>query len=520
MKAKWALLTKIQLLEMFGLNKALHSTDRRAKRRLFGAAAAVGAAALVLLGFTAAVCVLLAEQGMGGHVPAFMLAICSFTVFVYALVRGAGGLFAVRDYDLVMSMPVKKRDLIVSRLLCAYLPNFGFALLFMLPAAIVYFVYVGFSFGALGAIVLAALCAPLAPLAVSLAVGTLLSALTAGVKHRNVLRAVFGILAFGALMAVYFLFAFSAGPDPWADLTDLASVLIGKAYPPALLLDKTLTGEAVWGVFAFAGGSAALAALFCLIATLCYTRIRASLQARAARGAYKAKQIKRSSAFSALVKKEFRRLFGSPAYLLNSVGGLLVIALLVIVLPTGFGETAQSVPLLKANLPYMMAAITVAMLGSACPSASALSMEGTARGQLFAMPLSARKILLAKALPTFALDAPVSAAAALVCCLLGGAHWHAYLLCPLSCIAAAALVALGGIFLNYKYPKYNWTQETQVVKRSAPVSILALGAMVPGLAVTALTVFFGWIPLLALAAVYAALAACLLVWLKRAKLFV
>ena len=94
------------------------------------------------------------------------------------------------------------------------------------------------------------------------------------------------------------------------------------------------------------------------------------------------------------------------------------------------------------------------------------------------------------------------------------------LLCPLSCIVAAALVALGGIFLNYKYPKYDWTQETQVVKRSAPVSILALGAMVPGLAVTALTVFFGWIPLLALAAVYAALAACLLVWLKRAKLFV
>lgn len=87
----------------------------------------------------------------------------------------------------------------------------------------------------------ATICAPLAPLAVALTVGTLLSALTAGFKYRNVLRAVFGILVFGALMAVYMLFTLSANADIGADLSNIASVLIGKAYPPALLLDLTLT---------------------------------------------------------------------------------------------------------------------------------------------------------------------------------------------------------------------------------------------------------------------------------------
>lgn len=520
MKAKWALLTKVQLLELLGVNKARHSSDGRAKRRFFGAAAVLGIVGLILVAFTASVCVLLAEQGMGGHVPAFMLAIASFTVFLYALVRGAGGLFAVRDYDLIMSMPVKKRDMIASRLLVAYLTNLAFTLVFMLPAMVVYFVYCGFTFGTLGAIVFATICAPLAPLAVALTVGTLLSALTAGFKYRNVLRAVFGILVFGALMAVYMLFTLSANADIGADLSNIASVLIGKAYPPALLLDLTLTGGAVWGVFAFAGGSLALAAIFCLIVSACYTRIHFSLQARSAKKAYKAEQIRRSSAFSALVKKEFKRLFGSSTYMLNSVGGLIVLIILVIVMLAGFGDSVFTEAQFLPNVPYSLAGLCAAMLGTACPAASALSLEGSARGQLFAMPVSARKILLAKAMPTFVLDGAASAAVAVVCCAISGAAWPAYILCPLSGVAAAALVALGGIFLNYKYPKYEWTQEIQVVKRGAPVMILSFGMLIPGILVTVLSLLFGWIPLAALAILCAVLAVLVFVRLKKVQLFV
>lgn len=520
MKAKWALLTKIQLLELFGLNKARHTSDGRVRRRTFGAAILLGFVGVILVAFTAAVCILLARAQMGAHVPAFMLAISSFTVFLYALVRGGGELFAVRDYDLVMSMPVKKRDVILSRLLCAYVPNLAFTLVFMLPAMIVYFVYCGFSFGALGAILLATLCAPLAPLAVALTLGTLLSALTAGFRYRNTLRAVFGILVFGALMALYFWFSFSASEDMGADLANIADVLIGKAYPPALLLDRTLAGGAVWAVFAFAGGSLALAALFCLVVAACYTRIHASLQARGAKKAYKAEQVKSSSAFAALVRKEFKRLFGSTAYLFNSVGGLLVLVVLVVVLLLGFGDSMFSEAQILTRVPYSLAGLCAAFLGTACPAASALSLEGSSRGQLFAMPVSARKILLAKATPTLLLDGLVSAAVSVVCCAVVGAPWHAYLLCPLSGIAAAALVAFGGIFLNYKFPKYDWTQEIQAVKRGAPVMILSFGMLIPGMIVTVLTLIFGWIPLLVFAVLCAALAALTAALLGKAKLYV
>ena len=136
------------------------------------------------------------------------------------------------------------------------------------------------------------------------------------------------------------------------------------------------------------------------------------------------------------------------------------------------------------------------------------------------MPVSARKILLAKATPTLVLDGLVSAAVSVVCCAVVGAPWHAYLLCPLSGIAAAALVAFGGIFLNYKFPKYDWTQEIQAVKRGAPVMILSFGMLVPGMIVTVLTLIFGWIPLLVFAVLCAALAILTAALLGKAKLYV
>ena len=42
MKAKWLLLTKLQLWELSGLNKLRHSSDGRQRRRMLGVTAAIG----------------------------------------------------------------------------------------------------------------------------------------------------------------------------------------------------------------------------------------------------------------------------------------------------------------------------------------------------------------------------------------------------------------------------------------------------------------------------------------------
>ena len=143
----------------------------------------------------------------------------------------------MRDYDLVMSMPVKKRGRhpLAPPLRVRTQPRVHARVHAPRDDRCTSCTADSRS-GRWARFLLATLCAPLAPLAVALTLGTLLSALTAGFRYRNTLRAVFGILVFGALMALYFWFSFSASEDMGADLANIADVLIGKAYPPALLL--------------------------------------------------------------------------------------------------------------------------------------------------------------------------------------------------------------------------------------------------------------------------------------------
>lgn len=82
---------------------------------------------------------------------------------------------------------------------------------------------------------------------------------------------------------------------------------------------------------------------------------------------------------------------------------------------------------------------------------------------------------------------------------------------------------MAGTFLNYKFPKYDWTNETSAIKNSVPVLILSLGGMVPEIAVLVLSFMLGqngFIPLLVLGG--AALAGCFALWFgffRRARLF-
>ena len=154
-----------------------------------------------------------------------------------------------------------------------------------------------------------------------------------------------------------------------------------------------------------------------------------------------------------------------------------------------------------------------------CPSASALSMEGKSRGILFSMPVSARTIFFAKALPTFVLNFAGGALVSIVFCAKIGAAWDGWLALLGTCLVFSAFTAIGGIWLNYKNPKYEWTTEQEVVKNSMPVLLAVLGSFVLGFAVMFLSVF-GWYAVAAFDAVCIVLCAAMIAYFGKVRLYV
>lgn len=524
MRAKWPLLLKIQLWGLTGINRAKRATTPKERGKKAGGIAAVAIVGAIILFYAAAIAVGFCKQGLGKNLPALIVALSSVIIFAFSLFQGSSILFATKDYDMVMSLPIAHREIVFARLLCSYLVNLAFTLAVAVPAGIVYFVFEGFTFGAFGTLLFATVLTPLLPLAVAAALSTLIAALTARMRFKNLLQSILGVALFVGVMIASFSFSFRTGAEGEADMSALFGILVGKIYPPALLVDKTLAGEA-WGVFAFAGISLAAAALFTLIVARFYKKINSALLSRGARAGYKAKDVKSSSAYFALVKREFKRLFSHAGYLLNGLAGALLmlifgIALLFVDLNTIFPLSAEEFSRLAAQLASIGAGMMLMFVGMSCPAASALSLEGNSRGLLFSLPLSARQILTAKMIPTFVLDF----FAALVFGVILGIRLNVNLFGWAALIATAGIyplfTAFGGILLNYKFPKYDWTNETQVVKNSVPMLIITFGNMIIGIAVIVLSAFFG--PLVMLVFDLLCALACILMssLLGKAKLYV
>lgn len=70
---------------------------------------------------------------MNDVIPALSFALASAITLIFSLIRGPHMLFAMKDYDMLMSMPVKKSDIVASRLITSYLVNLVFCAVVMIP---------------------------------------------------------------------------------------------------------------------------------------------------------------------------------------------------------------------------------------------------------------------------------------------------------------------------------------------------------------------------------------------------
>ena len=531
MRAKWMLLAKIQLMGLLGLNRARKTDDPRVRRKTVGGAVAFGIVSLILLAYITLFAVLLCEIGLTETMPATAIALAAVITFFFSLLQGSSMLFSLKDHDAVMSLPVSRSAVIGSRLFVSYVVNLLFCLGVMLPVTVVYFVFAGFSVGKLAVIFAATLCAPLLPVVVATALSTLLTALMAGLRIKGLLQGLFGLAMLVGIFLLSFSFSFSMQVDAEENMAAAADVLAQYIYPPAQWITLTLSGEGIWGIFAFLGVSLAAAALFVLLVSPFYSKINAALLSHGARVAYKKGDVKSSSAFAALLHKEFKKLFTTSTYLLNGVAGTMLLVIAGVALL--FVDAQAFIDLLRAeaeteapylveffeqNLPYMAAGLLVFFVGMSCPAASALSLEGSSRGLLFSMPVSARTILLAKAMPTFLIDGAASLFFSAVVCAKVGAGASGWAALLSTAVIFSAFTALCGIFLNYKLPKYDWKAEANVVKSSAPVTILVLGAMAIGFLLIGLS-FLGWYAVAAFNAVCIVLCVAWIAYFKGARLY-
>lgn len=281
------LLLKVQMLGLFGINKALHADAARAKRTL--AVAAVAAAGIVALAvaYVASVAGSFAQVGLVDAIPLVAVLVASVAGAVAAFLKANGVLFAFKDYDLVMSLPVRTSAVVLSRIAPLYAMGAALGLLLVVPAFAVYAANAGAGLAAAVCAVLSALLAPLAPLAVAVVLAALVAAASARFKHAGVVAVVLTFALVIVLMAGYaHVIGQGGGSEQLVQLGAGQMAAFSSAYPPAAWAAAGIAQGDLASFGAFAAVNVLAAVVLAAVLVRLFVPVNSWLAAGRARGTF------------------------------------------------------------------------------------------------------------------------------------------------------------------------------------------------------------------------------------------
>ena len=401
-----------------------------------------------------------------------------FFCFIGSVFITQSQLFEATDNELLLSMPIPPRYILLSRLLMLLILNYFYEALVFLPAAVIYAISGFCTVSGMLLLFVSYLLMPLLTMTISCLFGWLLALISSHLRRKNFVQ-VFLMIVF---LGVYFYFCGNM-----------------QNYLAALLQNGTQIAEAVRQVIppiyfmgdAIANGnllSFLWFALFCLIPMilvywlLSHFFIRIATSNRGIRKvAYRRRELRVSSPLRALVWKEFRYFTSLPMYMMNSAMGVILCILIPVLILLQRDAFAPFLAIMGSSAQDAAGALAALMI-CFCASvniitAPSISLEGIRLWIVRSLPVPSRDILISKVLVHCMVCIPPLIVSALLSSIFLGSSILGIVCAVLLPCVVTVLVGLLGIVINLHMPKFDWLNETVCVKQSASTMLTMFGSM-------------------------------------------
>ncbi|MBO5737245.1 MAG: hypothetical protein J6S04_05510 [Clostridia bacterium] len=473
LKKQWIALTAFLTIGKNG--------QRRSPRAMLGFVIlfvyAFGALGVMFWGMADMLCSPLVTAGLAWVYFALMATVATAFGVIIGIFAAKSALYEAKDNDLLFSMPIPAWLVLFSRMVVLYLGTFLFSALVLVPALIKYYIVAGFAPLSLLAGVILLFILPLGALALCNILGALLAWITARLPFKNLLTVLLFVVFFVGYMLAY------TKVNEYLGYVLVNGEAVGSTMKTVLypfsqagyaltgnMLSLLLTALMFGGFFA----------LVYLVLSLTYFQI-ATTKKGERHAKYKEKAQVSRSVNRALLRREFLRLIKSPAYLLNSsMGSLMMVMVAAMMVITGnvFGLTEEvlaTMPVLSKNMSLLVALVICFMASSNFITACAVSLEGTSITTIQSLPVDEWAVLRAKIYVHILFTA-------IPALLLGGAMswmvkllWWETLIVEVAAVIATVMFAAIGLAVNLKLPNLHWTNETAAVKQGLSTVVAMFG---------------------------------------------
>ncbi len=382
------------------------------------------------------------------------------------------GLYLAKDNDLLLSMPIPVRAIIVSRLLGVYLMGTMYSAMIFIPISVVYLV-LNFSVSALLGSIVMLIGISLIVLVLSCSLGWCVAKASLKVKNRSFITTLVSLLFIVGAYSLQFT-ANTLINNFLSNALVYGTAIKEKAYI-IFVFGSVGSGNAL-SIAVFSAVVAVLTALTYLLLSKSFTGI-ATATAKPKKAA-KLGKIKQKSPVWALASKELSRFTSSANYMLNCGMGALFIPIAAIAFAVKGGEMVAAYTAVFGDasiIKVVLCAILMALVSMNDMATPALSLEGKSLWLPKSLPVSGRLVLLAKGLAQFVLTVIPAAFAVLCVCIFGSFGVVSAAVMLLLAASFSAFTALSNVFLGVKFANFTWSNELIPIKQSFGVAISMFG---------------------------------------------
>lgn len=476
------LLLKVNLINLFGFNKLKQAKNFKEKRKNYTFFLLTILAFVVLFYYLYTYSEFLIDGYLMLNVPYILLV----QMFVYAssfilfttIYKANGLLFNFKDYNAIMSFPIKTKTVVISRIILTYLYNIIYALLIMLPSFVVYVIKVNPEpiFYLLYFVTLIIL--PIVPIIIGSLIGTVITYVSAYFKRKNIFNIIFSV----AFMVFIMYINANMGQNP-IDAANIGLSLVkifDKVYPLAKVYSDIIKDTNLVSLLIYIGIPSLLLYLFTLLLSTNYKKLNDLINSNPTRSKYQLTKLKSSTKVISLYKKEFKRYFASSIYVLNTgVGYILLIVGTIALLFLGEEKVTSFLSMSTMDISNSLPFLIALFVSIGTTTSSSISLEGKNLWIIKSLPVNIKDVFKSKVLVNLTLSLPTVIIVSTILSIYFKLKLVSILFTFLIPILYAIFAAHMGLLINLYFPKFDYESEIQVVKQSmAAFASVMLGMLI------------------------------------------
>lgn len=473
-------LFKVQALKLFNPQRMKNIGIKEILKALL-----ITFVSIILIGYIIGAAVGLGMLGLASLIPSYMLIIASAVIFGFTLLKASDIIFSPGDYELLMSLPIKPSSIITSRFLTMYVTDLLLTVAIMIPSLIVYafFASTNILFWIIG---ITSVCfIPLIPLTIATIISIFVTAIASRFKHQNLMKICISILIFVGFIVVSMKFGNAEMTADLEQITDTMYAMtqqLHQIYPLEYLYASAMVDGSISNYVIFILLSIGIYVLFAFVLSKLFIQINSRLRTTGKQKAYVTKELHNSSQLTALYRKDITRYFSSSLYALNTgIGYVLVLIFAGGIFFSDVQTMMETIdmpfaPSLFIIVPFILSIMTG--IGNTTPAS--ISIEGDDWWIMQMIPANMKTILTAKMLVNLTLAIPTVLIATTFLVLSIHPGFIGTLLFYLVPLVYVVFQSVAGIALNLTFPKFDWQNETEIVKQGMPVFISIFGSMAIG----------------------------------------